>query len=270
MTDYSSTSVVVGKHKYYIDGFLHENLDRAKDLVKKDWDVMGLYDGYEGSGKSVKAMQDAYYLDHSFNLDRVCFDAKKFKKAVLEAKMYQAAVYDEGFSGLSSREALGRINRTLVKLMAEIRQKRLFILIVMPTFFDLDKNIALWRSRYLIHVYTGDDNERGSFSFYGMNEKKVLYVLGKKTYSYSKPSPVFRGKFTNYYVLDEDAYRKAKYKGMQSRQKDEAEKELQREVDRALFLKLAPYEGLSGREKARILGIHPATYFDRLKKLEQE
>lgn len=34
----------------YLDGFLKANLDLAKDVIKKDWDMIFLVDGYEGSG----------------------------------------------------------------------------------------------------------------------------------------------------------------------------------------------------------------------------
>src|SRR3990167_1681188 len=171
--------------EFYIDGFLKQNLDRAKEIIKKDCDMIFLYDGYEGSGKSVKCMQDMYYCDSSLNLDRITFNPKEFTRAIKEAKEYQSVIYDEAYTGLSSRATMSLINRTLVKMLAEIRQKKLFVGIVMPTFFDMDKYVALWRSRALIHVYTGSDFKRGFFAFYNADKKKRLYIDGKKYYSYN-------------------------------------------------------------------------------------
>ena len=43
----------------YMDGFLKRNLDEAKRVIKKDWDMVFVIDGYEGSGKSVLAQHCA-------------------------------------------------------------------------------------------------------------------------------------------------------------------------------------------------------------------
>jgi hypothetical protein len=198
----------------YIDGYLKSNYDIAKDVIKKDWDMIFAVDGAEGSGKSVLAMQGAYYLDNTFNIDRVCFTPDEFKNAVGKAKKYQAIVYDEAMKGLNSRQALFLINITLIHMLAEIRQKNLFIFIVLPCFFELDKYVAIWRSRALLHVYTGKNFERGRFAFFNYDKKKKLYVSGKKTYSYSKPPANFIGKFTNYYPIDEKEYRKRKHSSL--------------------------------------------------------
>jgi len=154
---------------YYIDGYLNSNLKLAKTTIHKDWDMIFCVDGPEGSGKSVLTMQMAYACDPSFNNSRVCFTPSEFRKAILTANKYQAVVYDEAYTGLSSRATMSLINRTLISMLAEIRQRNLFVFIVMPTFFDLDKYVALWRSRALIHVYIGKNFQRGFFSFYNMD-----------------------------------------------------------------------------------------------------
>ncbi len=262
--------VTVNGKEFYIDGYLKENLDRAKEIIKKDWDMIFLYDGYEGSGKSVKAMQDAYYCDPTFDLDRVTFNPKEFTKAIKSSKEYQSVIYDEAYTGLSSRAAMSLINRTLVKMLAEIRQKKLFVFIVMPTFFDVDKYVALWRSRALIHVYTGDNFERGFFSFYNMERKKDMYVLGKKFYNYFKPSPNFRGRFMNTYVVDEDEYRKKKKNSLLQREDTEEQKLIQKEVFDSMFAKLATNDSISNVQKAKILGISDTMYYYYLQKYNKE
>ncbi len=257
---YSSTRIKVGKKAYYMDGYLQQNLTRAKERIKEDWDMVGVYDGYEGSGKSVKAMQDCFYMDHSFDLSRVCFTSNEFQTAVGEAKKGQAVLYDEAFTGMSSREAMGRINRSLMKMLAEIRQKNLFLAITMPTFFDLDKYAALWRSRYLVHVYTDKNSKRGYFAFYNQDRKKSLYVTGKKFYNYYKPHPNFRGRFLQEYVVDEKAYRKKKADSLAKRTKDEVEERMRKEVQAELFARLVEDHTLTQDHKANILGIPRTTY----------
>jgi hypothetical protein len=170
----------------------------------------------------------AFYVDPTFNIDRVVFTPKAFRDAIINSKPYQAVVYDEAYTGLSSRATMSLINRTLISMLAEIRQKNLFIFVVMPTFFDLDKYVAIWRSRGLIHVYTDKGYGRGYFSYYNKDKKKNLYILGKKFYDYRKPKPNFRGRFTNYYVVDEAEYRAKKLKSLSNPKSKNAIKDEQR------------------------------------------
>lgn len=121
-----------------------------------------------------------------------------------------------------SRNAMSKWNKFIVEKMAEIRQKNLFVFIVMPTFFDLDRTIALWRTRGLIHVYTkGESWERGYFVFYNRDLKTKLYIEGKKTYQYKGSKFNYRGRFLNYYPLDEDEYRLKKYQSLIEKVHDE-------------------------------------------------
>lgn len=255
----------IHEQEYYMDGYLMDNFLLVKDLVKKDWDMICLYDGYEGSGKSVKAMQDAYYFDPTFNLDRVCFTTEEFVKAVDKAEKYTAVLFDEAYTGMSSRDTMKSVNKMLDKRITEIRQKNLYVFIVMPTFFDLAKRMAIWRSKYLIHVYTSK-NVRGFFAFYNQDRKKNLYINGQKFYDYYKPRPNFSGKFTNYYVLGELAYRNKKYKSLSVGLQDEAEKkarperDLKKEWRDGLFLRVVSMKHLSGIDKAKIMGVATKTW----------
>jgi len=201
------------EYEFYMDGYLQANLDMAKKVIKQDWDMIFLIDGAERSGKSVFAQQCAKYCDESFDEKRIVFTPDEFKNAVIKAGKYQAVVYDEAYRGLSSRSALSSINKTIVSMLSEIGQKNLFIFIVMPSFFDLDRYVAIWRSRALIHVYT-KRFERGYFQFYDYEKKKIIYMAGKKTYNYSVAKPNFIGRFTNVYAVDEQKYRKKKAKSL--------------------------------------------------------
>ena len=200
--------------EYYMDGYLRSGFRKAKEVVYKDWDWVTLIDGVEGGGKSVIAQQCAYEVDNTIDLDRITFTPEEFKKAILNAKQYESVIYDEAYTGLSSRATMSDINKTLVSMLAEIRQKNLFVFIVMPTFFDLDRYAAIWRSRGLIHVYTDKGYGRGYFGYYNKDRKKNLYILGKKFYDYKKPKPNFRGRFVNQYVVDEQEYRLKKLKAL--------------------------------------------------------
>lgn len=202
--------VMVTDKNFAMDGFLKDNLDRAKQAVKDDWDMVFVVDGHEGSGKSVLAQQMAYYLDPSLNVERIAFSPSEFQKAIDTAQKYQAVVYDEAHEGISSRQALSQINRKIVSMLMEIRQKNLFVFIVLPTIFELDSYVAVFRSRALIHVYA-KDFKRGTFTFFNQESKKRIYFYGKKNYySYSGAKANFFGTFPNAYTVDKEAYLKKK------------------------------------------------------------
>lgn len=196
--------------KFYMDPSLKSNLMLARKALRNDWDFIALIDGVERGGKSVLGQQCAHVLDPSFCLKRMAFEGNGFKDAVLDAKQYQAIIFDEGLRGLSARRTMSNINTRLVQMLAEIGQRNLAVLVILPSFFDLDKNIALWRSRALLHIKTVGEFKRGMFAFYSGKRKKELYIKGKKMYDYSKVTPNFLGRYPNHYTINEAEYREAK------------------------------------------------------------
>lgn len=252
--------------EHYLDGYLKTNLDTAKKVIKKDWDMIFVVDGAEGSGKSVLTMQIAHYCDPTFNIDRVVFTPKDLREAIINSERYQSVVYDEAYTGLSSRATMSLINRTLISMLAEIRQKNLFVFVVMPCFFDLDKYVALWRSRVLVHVYVSKDFQRGFLAFYNVDKKKYLYMKGKKYYNYNDPKPNFIGRFTNFYVVDEIEYRKKKKDSLIAREKKQSEAAIKKELDDALFEKLMLIgDKISTNAKIELMSMPRSSFFVRQK-----
>lgn len=195
---------------FAMNTMLYNKIQIAKEFVaKKDYDLCFLVDGPEGSGKSVFAMQLAYSFDPTFSLEHTCFSPEEFLNAVKTSGKCQAIVYDEAYRGLSSRQAMSQINKLIVSVMMEMRQKNLIVIIVLPTFFMLDRYVAIFRSKGLFHIYQ-NKGRRGYWLFYNEYEKKVLYILGKKLMSYGKPRVKFKGTFNGKYVIDEDAYKQKK------------------------------------------------------------
>lgn len=258
----------VSNQSFYMDGYLKSNLDIARKVIKKDWDMLFVVDGGEGSGKSVLAQQMAYFCDPSLTNERIVFTPNAFRRAIVESEPYQAVVYDEAYTGLSSRATMSLINRTLISMLAEIRQRNLFVFVVMPCFFDLDKYAALWRSRALVHIYTGDGFERGYFAFYNADRKKDLYIHGKRFYSYLKPKPNFKGRFTNHYTVDEKQYKKNKKNSLLEREKKREDAEKRAEIEAELFERLVELD-IPHKIKIQILGMPRSTYFVKLHQHKQ-
>lgn len=199
------------KKELYVDHELYKRIQTKikPKLEKKDFDWIWVVDGGEGTGKSQFSMGLCKLVDPTFNLDRVCMTPNEFTKAIVNAKPRQAVLFDEGFTGLSSRQSLSEINRLIVSLIMEMRQKNLFVVIAMPTIFLLDRYVALFRARGLFHIYT-KDGRRGRWVYFNNKSKKLLYIYGKKLFNYSKPKSRFRGRFTDHYVVNEMEYRKKK------------------------------------------------------------
>ncbi len=189
-----------GEHSFYIDGYHLANLDALGKNVRKDYDAFVLYVGKEGYGKSTIAMQDAIYVDPTFNLDRVCFTIDQFVEAVEKAEKYQAIVFDETMGYLSNRQSSSKFNRILIKIMSEMRSKNLFVFLCIPSFFIMDWYVAYHRTSGMIRIH-----ERGRFCSYDYKKKQELFMKGKKSYSYCVPANFF-GKFTKYFPVDKEAY----------------------------------------------------------------
>lgn len=212
--------------EFYMDERLKKNLDQkvVKQLQKKDKDCVIVIDGKEGSGKSTLAMQIGRYVDPTLNLKRVVFSPEEFRAAVLKANKGECIIYDEAFTGFSSRASLSPVNRVLISLAMQMRQKNLFIIIVLPTIFLLDKYMAIFRTKALLHVYE-NKGRRGFFKLYNANKKRVLILKGKKDLSYfhKKLYVRFRGQFYGVFALGgpevEQLYRDKKEKALQASEK---------------------------------------------------
>lgn len=251
--------VTKGGAQFYVDGRLSKNLDKLIEGVKKkDRDNFFLVDGSEGSGKSVLALQLAKYVDPTFDLSRVCFTPEEFEHAIRHAENGQAVLFDEAFRGLSSRAALSAVNKLLVTLMMECRQKNLFVFLVLPTFFLLDKYAALFRSKGLFHVYE-KNGRRGQWVFFNKQKKKMIYFKGKAYYEYIGAKSSFRGRFLDQYTVDEKAYRQKKRAALEDVGRSETEESKnQKARDRLLFY-INKELGVRVTELGRVcarLGIH--------------
>ena len=257
-----------------MDGYLKSNLDLIKGKMGEDWDCVFTIDGREGSGKSVLAMQIVEYLCHdlggSLKIENVVFTPFEFLDAIKRAKKFEGIIYDEAFTGLDSSGSYQFVNRTLIKAIAEIRQKNLFVCIVMPTYFDLMKYVALWRSRFLIHTYTPDNWQRGYFTFFNDAKKKDLFLKGKKFYEYGVVKANFYGRFSGAYVISEKEYRQKKLDSLTTKRilsEEAIEANLLKKVLEKKVFGLP--ETVPANVKMLILDMSERTYYRHLERYRQ-
>src|SRR3990167_4473269 len=85
---------------YYMDEGLKNRLEsKVKEkMVKKDKDLIWIFDGDEGSGKSSFAFQIAKFIDSSFNIERVCMNPNEFIHQIAKANKGDVIIYDEAYT----------------------------------------------------------------------------------------------------------------------------------------------------------------------------
>ena len=194
---------------YHLDEKMVKLLTKIKELLtKKDKDYVMIVDGYEGSGKSTASQQWGKFVDHSLDISRICMTSEEFKQQIMLAKKGQCVIYDEAVTGMSSGDSITKIGRLLKSLMMQMRQKNLFVIVIIPTFFELNKYTVLSRARSFFHVYESK-GRMGYFAGYNKKDLRRLYFKGKKSYSYLVRSQ-FIGRFYGKYVVNEEEYRKKK------------------------------------------------------------
>lgn len=205
--------------KYYIAPEIKSMLDRGKtQVLTKDWDRVYVIDGEEGSGKSLLGLQLGYYLDPTLNLSKITFSGKEFTDAIKKAKKGECIIFDEAFNGLASTGAMSQLNRLIIRNLQECRQKNLFIIIILPTIFMLQKYVGIFRSKVLFHVYATSKGDRGYYRVYNKINKKYLYLIGKTLYSYAKPYVRNSYRFYGIYPIDESSYREKKLEAIKLEQ----------------------------------------------------
>lgn len=198
----------------HVDGVLANQIPRIrKQVIKHDSDKVIIIDGKEGCGKSVFGMQLAKALDNDFNIDKMAFDSAEFENLIRNPnrKKGDCILLDEAFTSANTRATMSGINKAMVAIGTQMRQLNLFVIIILPTFFDLDKYYSIWRSEILIHCYKNKKGQRGNYIIFPFKKKMKLYLKGKKMYNYGcVKSPYPACCFRKEYVIDEQEYRKRK------------------------------------------------------------
>lgn len=196
----------------YLDGLLKKKLDFAISQQAKNNDVVGIVAGDEGSGKSALAGNMMRYISKDKfdpRTDMVGADYEDGVNKIMNRKQKGWLMFDEGNIFFLSTEVMKKEQRNLHKLFSIFRQKNLFVLIVLPSFFRLNTYFALDRSRFLVRSYL-KKGQRSFFAFYGQKKKKKLWNKGKQYHNYNASDPSFRGRFTICNLLEDEEYKKFK------------------------------------------------------------
>ncbi len=215
---------------FHINPKLVSNLLYWRNMaLHHDADCVLVVDGKEGTGKSVMGMQIAKFMDKDHTIDvgsQLHFSSEKVIEYAQKLPPGKVIIYDEAGEALDVGLASTKKQKLMKQMFKEVRQRNLIFILVLPSYYDLQRYFAVHRTRALIHVYwkvniSDVESEkyfkRGYYRYYNEYGKKILYVTDRirKEYEYptswyGKDLSLFTGKFFKTYVIPEASYRKKK------------------------------------------------------------
>ncbi len=194
------TSFHDNKTTYYIDkDIFRKQCQYVLNLVFKNLDILGLYGGEEGTGKSTNASQDAntfYYIMLECNVlnkelgtfyewtEENCLShnlisfLKKCDK--YNDEIFRIIICDEA-GGLKSEERWDEWNKKFRDEMRKDRKKLRLRLLCYPQPFELVKDFTLARVNYIRINEFREDKEHGLIPDI---VKTIIIPRGKETFSF--------------------------------------------------------------------------------------
>jgi len=190
---------------------LWEKVKRIIWLKKKGYDSPIIIDGKRRTGKSTLGKVILYLIDPNISIKNFVAGVEDSLEAVESASDDSGLLFDESSLNFASKDSMKKAQNQLLKIIDVCGQKRLTLIFILPTFFELNRTIAITHSLFLLHVYTDEKLNRGRFGYFGTKAKKKLYILGKKNFgSYAQPEADWTGTFRNFELPFEDEYLKLK------------------------------------------------------------
>lgn len=217
----------VEKQVYYNEDFYHV-LVQCKAMVYHDRDFKGVYAGRSRVGKSVLAMQHAKFFDPSFDDSRIVYNPRDFVELANKLSPGSAIMLDETRHAGGGDWAQGKESKIFLDYLNEVGQKNLYILLLLPDFWDLRTALATNLTHYMVHVYEEENQDfnpentksdpltRGHFDFYNFEDKRYLFYHNHKYHSYKGVKPSMKNlDFSNTFVVNEANYRAKKFAGLE-------------------------------------------------------
>jgi len=213
----------------YVNELQHENLKELASAIVRDNSFLILVSSQALSVRTGKStftqilaedwnfiMREEHKVNLDFDMRNIAFNAEEFEKKAFalheRGQKYGVVILDESddLTGHSLSQEVKKIKRFLRKA----GQLNLLMIMILPDFFEFPKSVAVNRSVALITVDYGEHFERGHFKFYDFRKKKKLYIKGKAFNDYDVSECTFKGQFTGQYLVNEEEYRKEKYRDL--------------------------------------------------------
>jgi len=238
----------------YINGLLYENLELLAKKIVNDMTFMGVCFSSTlevGTGKSVlmtqmgEAWTEIVNRLHGTNLTftqkNLVFRPKDLIERAFEVPKYSFLLVDEW----EDAHYWSELGITIRQFFRKCRQLNLFIMIIIPNFFQLPINFALGRSIFAIDVKFGENFDRGYFDFYSFRRKRKLFIKGRKEHNYHVVKESFKGHFLDGYGIPTKEYKDAKRRDMIRAEAEEVQKPTGKEYEAQNFKKVHKNSGES-------------------------
>ncbi len=231
----------------YIDETLHSNIEILAKKIVNDMTFLGI--GFSstlevGTGKSVffqsigecytELVNKIHKTNITFTEQNIVFRPKDLIDTALKLPKYSCIILDEW----EDAHYWSILGMTLRQFFRKCRQLNLFILVIIPNFFQMPIGYAISRSIFAIDIKFEGEFERGFFEFYNFDNKKILYLKGKKYYSYDVQKANFIGRFTDGYAVGKEAYLKKKEKDLRDFEEEKDKKIDPKEIQKQIFYKI--------------------------------
>lgn len=261
----------------YVDDYLISNLEPLAEKIVDDMQFMGLccsstFEVRTGKSTFLQQMGEAWNWlmeqKHGIKLDlnmrNIVFKTEDLIKRSFELPRYSFMILDENDE--IDEHYFSKLAKELRRFFKKCGQLNLFIMLVVPNFFQLRPSYAIGRTNFLIDVKFKGKFERGFFDFYSFQKKKKLYIEGKKTQNYNCVSPDFEGRFFGGYVVDKNYYMHVKRKDLEeSEEKPFDPKQQRREIFREMYENLVKTKKITMKELHNAFGIVSDTAYRWLK-----
>ena len=199
-----------------VSGFFKEYLDKCLLIQKKDFDVCFQITGDEGSGKSTLGMVALNYLTKGkANMDNIAFSGADAFHKLEKLPDKSTFMLDEAGMSLSSRDWATKEQRRLIRVFQTIRQKNMILILISPSFFEINKYFSCHRTKFLFLTYVRENFKRGNFAIFGESKLRTLYHHGKKYNSYSFPKTNIRSSFPKFIPPYQKEYLREKSNSLQ-------------------------------------------------------
>ena len=140
--------------------------------------VIQVFVGETGSGKSYTALRFAELLDPEFDInEQLVYTAKEFIKALDHVKKGQVVIFDEAGVGVPAREWQSIQNKVFSYVLQTFRYKNLIVFLTTPSMKFIDSQVRVL-IHYVDHALDIPHAKYGNKSMNVINEKKHDPVRG--------------------------------------------------------------------------------------------
>jgi len=253
----------------YIDGYLYENLRVYAKAIVRDMTFLGFISSSTlevGTGKSCFVQQigeawesllwDEHKIKRPLQLEAIVFKPEDLMDTSKKIPQYSIIILDEW----EDSHYWSKLGITLRQFFRKCRQLNLFMVCIIPNFFELPRGYAVSRSAFFIDICFRDGFERGLFKFYSFPTKKRLYHKGKKEMDYGVVKPDFMGDFGDGYVVGREEYLEKKRKDLEGTEEVIKPNDVKKRVYLGLYERLKAF-GATEKELGALFGVDVKTLY---------